>query len=905
MSPRRLLGGALGLAALLAALWVAPAQAAFSDYGLESVGATETTNQAGAHPDVALEFKLKTDPSTPVTGGQHEPYALTEALEFEMPPGLLGNLNAVEECPLPVFLTAFEHDTSEGCPFSTQVGFASSRVIPFSFSATGSIYLLTPPENGNTVARLGLFAGPVPLIISIHVRSNSDYGLTARLEGIPSNFPLVSSKATLWGVPADPSHDNKRFFAGEYEKTTSPPREAGIQPAPFLTNPTSCNGPLTVGFTARSYQLPGQQSTSQASLPAITGCDSVKFEPSFSVVPTNHAAEAPTGLDVALTMPQDEALGGRATAALRGARVTLPAGMAIAPGAGDGLQACSSEQAGYESTHAAECPLGAQIGTATFAVPALRSEPDGSTRVLHGRVFQRTPEKGDQFRIWLIADEAGVHVALPGDIHADPLSGQLTNVFIDTPQVPVSELHLHIKEGPRAPLATPRHCGTYQTDFQFEPWSGGPAAAAQTPMTIDEGCATGGFSPGLSGGSGNNLAGAFTPFVLNITRQAGEQNISGLEVKLPPGLLAKLGGVPLCGEAEAATGACPPGSQIGTTAVAAGPGPAPLWVPQPGKAPTAVYLAGPYKGAPYSTVVKVPAQAGPFDLGTVTVRAGLYVDPTTAQATIRTDPLPQILEGVPVTYRDIHVDVNRPNFTLNPTNCEPLAIGSTMSGSEGAIAHPADPFRVDGCANLGFKPKLKFQFRGQTKRIGHPSLKAVLTQPPGQANIGRVSVLLPKTEFIDPQHIGNVCTRVQFAANACPKRSILGTAKAWTPLLDKPLEGKVYFRSNGSERELPDIVAALRGAISVDLVGFVDSVKKKGSESSRVRNIFNTVPDAPVSKFVIELKGGKQGLLQNSRDLCKAENAVDLKMNAQNGARLESHQQVAVSCGGKGGGGGK
>src|SRR6185295_10660407 len=172
---------------------------------------------------------------------------------------------------------------------------------------------------------------------------------------------------------------------------------------------------------------------------------------------------------------------------------------------------------------------------------------------------------------------------------------------------------------------------------------------------------------------------------------------------LPQGLLAKLAGVPLCGDAQAVTGNCPAASQVGSVTVGAGPGPLPVYVPEAGKAPTAAYLAGPYKGAPYSLVVKVPAQAGPFDLGTVTVRNALQIDPTTAQVTAASDPLPQILQGIPLTYRDVRVEVTRPDFTVNPTNCEPQKVTSTLTAVTGQTATPSSPFHASGCAALAFK----------------------------------------------------------------------------------------------------------------------------------------------------------------------------------------------------------
>jgi hypothetical protein len=891
--------GFLALAiVVLSAFTASSASAAeFDKYGLESVGATTSTNQAGAHPDVTLKFKLNTDPQSRVVGGRQEPYALTKNIRFELPAGLLGNLNAIDKCPMAQFINALQEG---GCPFSSQVGIAKVGLYPFAnANFNESIFLLAPPEDGDVVARLGLYVFAVAVTINVRVRSDSDYGLTASVEGAPSNAGLVTSEATLWGVPGDPSHNNRRLLPTEYGSSVSPPREFGRPAEPFLTNPTTCGEPLSFGFAVNSYQLPDliarkqTTMTSKDGTPApITGCEALAFEPSFEATPTSHAAGAPTGLDVDLKVPQDEAVGDLATSQLRDAHVTFPKGMTINPDAADGLQACTPQQAGYKEVHKTECPLGSTLGTASFDVPAL-PEP------IEGTIYQRSPEAGHLVRIWLTADEQGVHVALPGEVELNPSNGQISSVFLDNPQVPLRELKLHFKVGPRAPLTNPPSCGTFLTHSEFAPWSGNSASSEDSPMEVSENCnySTGIFNPSLSAGSTSLDAGAFTNLITDITRQDGEENVEGLNVSLPLGLSAKFAGVGICSDAQAATGTCPASSQVGTTTIAAGPGITPLWIPQPGKAPTAVYLAGPYKGAPFSLLVKVPAQAGPFDLGDVLTRAALYVDPETAQGTVKSDPLPQYLQGIPVAYRQIHVAVNRAGFALNPTSCEPKVFKATLTSAEGKTAEPSSSFQVGECGQLSFGPKLALSLKGDTKRGGLPSLKAVLTFPKGhQANIARAQVTLPHSEFLEQSHIQTVCTRVQFQANACPKRSIYGRARAFTPLFDKPLEGPVYLRS--SSHQLPDLVADLNGQIHVALDGRIDTGKNGG-----IRNTFEAVPDAPVSRFVLEMQGQKKGLLVNSEDLCRAsagKRKANVSFGAQNGRIAQFQTLVDNSCGKKG-----
>lgn len=296
-----------------------------------------------------------------------------------------------------------------------------------------------------------------------------------------------------------------------------------------------------------------------------------------------------------------------------------------------------------------------------------------------------------------------------------------------------------------------------------------------------------------------------------------------------------------------------------------------------------------------------PAFLGPFDLGNVVVHEGLNVDPNTAEVSLDKSgaaDFPRILQGVPVRLRDVRVNVDRPEFILNPTSCEPMSVDATVVGF-GASANVSSPFQAADCANLGLKPKLSIQLLGGTKRTATPRLKAVLTARPGDANIGRAQVTLPRSEFLEQAHIRTVCTRVQFAAGAgngeqCPKGSVYGHAVAVTPLLDEPLAGPVYLRS--SSHELPDLVAALHsGRIDVNLLGRIDSGK-----GGRIRNTFEAVPDAPVTTFTLEMQGGSKGLLTNSVNLCKSTNRARATFTGQNGRVRRLSPVVVPSCkGGK------
>lgn len=891
---------------LVASIHTTNARADADEYGIESVNASLSTLEAGRHPDVTTEVIFNPS-STPV--------ATTESLTVELPPGLVANPNNFPSCAPVTFNNSFVTP----CPQDAQIG-----VVDVQFPGLGGpikepLYILDAPED--EIVRLGFFGLVFPYYLEVDLRSESDYGVTVSSVNIPSEGPPqtpILVRATTWGVPADPIHDTERpnpgesYICSEFGVTDGSPcfaacpfnegvngnpvfvrclengyfpepgqsRQSNLPQVPFMTNPAHCQ-PMDFRFEATAYQRPGEVFRDSASAGEITDCDKVPFEPSFSISPTNRRAGDATGLEAILKMPQNEAVNIPNPAPLKGAKVVLPEGFTVNASAANGLEACSAEQAAYKTRGAAQCPDASRLGSAEFRSPALK-------RPIKGGIFLRTPEPGHLFRFWLVSNELGVNLKLPAEVELNTDTGRVTTVIQDSPQLPAEEVVLRLNGGPRAPLRNPESCGTSNATYEFEPWSGRPAATGIVPIKIDQGCGSRGFAPRLSAGTVSSTAGDFSPFIFDVAREDGEQDIARIDLELPSGLTAKLAGVPLCPDSGASSGTCPSDSQIGLVRAAVGAGSQPLWIPQPGKSPTAVYLAGPYKGAPYSVVASVPAQAGPFDLGTVSVRSGIYVDPETAQVTVKSDPLPQILQGIPIDYQRARVEIDRDRFTLNPTSCAEKEVRATIVSVDGATATPKDRFQAADCASLSFGPKLSLQLKGGTKRTAHPRLRAVLRARPGEANIRRVSVALPHSEFLDQAHIRTVCTRVQFAADSCPKGSIYGHATVTTPLLDTPLSGPVYLRS--SSHELPDLVVDLRGALRITLAGRIDSV------NGGIRTTFAAAPDAPVRRFVLNMKGGKQGLLVNSMNLCSARHFGTVKMEGHNGMVNDGHSVLRSGC---------
>jgi hypothetical protein len=632
--------------------------------------------------------------------------------------------------------------------------------------------------------------------------------------------------------------------------------------------------------------------------PATTGCDQLSFNPSLSALPTTEQADSASGMEAQLKVPQSLNPTVPSPSEIRATKVTLPPGFTINANAADGKSACSFAQSAIGTRDEARCPETAKIGTATLDTAALPGP-------ISGGIFLGDREGDNRYRIYLTADGFATHVKLAGVAVPDPQTGQLEVSFTDLPQAPFQLFTLHFFGAERGPLVTPTQCGKYAIETEFEPWDSMlPNQFSTSYFTINSGpngrpCPNGPrpFVPAVKAGVVDNTAGRHSDFGFRLTRDDGDQNLVSTTIATPPGFLASLRGIPYCPEAaiqtlsassytglaEQAASACPSASRIGGVTVGVGAGSRPFY------APGQIYLAGPYKGAPISLVAVVPAVSGPFDLGNVVVRTAVYVNPIDTRVTAVTDPLPPIIKGIPLRVRNILVNLDRPNFTINPTNCDPFAINTTATGDEGAASVTESHFQVANCGNLGFAPKLGLKLLGGIKQRGHPAIDAMVRGLAGNANIRNVQVTLPKGELLDNAHLGTVCTRVDFAKNACPADSLVGTAEATTPLLDQPLAGAVYLRS--SSHKLPDLVIDLKGQIEVELDGRVDAVK------GALRATFQNIPDAPVSSFALDLAGGSKGLLINSESLCSHPKRASLRMVGQNGATLRRRVKLRTDCG--------
>jgi hypothetical protein len=956
---------AFATVAFAALVLVGPAQA---EFGIAQWDGAVTANQAGVpftqaggHP-YASEATLKFN-SHLSQGYPHSPTpdAFTKDVLTEIPVGLVANATVLAQCTASQLL-------SETCPVASQVGLITIEFgseSPAVESLTFPLVNMVPPTG--VPARFGFNILHILIVLDGAVRGQGatlHLGVDSR--GISESLPLVGVRPVFWGTPADPAHDGDRcpanpdaFFGSTGGSplcrgaagSANGPHAAGAPPVPFLTMPSSCTAPgegLRFGAAIDSWVEPGIQSPDGSRLlsdpawatatffthePPPTEsvqrgsehCDIVPSDPVMSIQPTSHSAESATGLNVDLKVPSEGLLSptGIAQSTLKKVSVTLPEGMTVNPSQADGLGACTLAQ--YEAETAtsepgSECPSTSKIGTVRITTPLLEEPILGNVYIAE----QNENPFHSLLAIYVVAQSPryGIVIKTPGEIRPDERTGQITAIFDNLPQAPFSDFLFSFREGQRSPLVTPPACGHYAADVQFNPWSDPETTIVREPgFDVTQGvgggsCPAGGvppFAPQVISGTQNNAAGSYSPFYLRILRNDGEQEITKFTTVLPPGLTGNLNGIPFCSDAQieaarVATGtrengepSCPAASEIGHSLVGAGVGSVLAFTP--GR----VYLAGPYHGSALSIVSVTSATVGPFDLGTVVIRFALRVNPTTAQVEIDSsgsDPIPHIIDGIVVHVRDIHVYVDRPDFTVNPTSCDPMSIADTITGAGADPSNPADqasvsvnsPFQAADCASLRFKPIFKASTTARTSRVNGAALKVKLSYPTApqgtQANIRSVKVSLPRQLPSRLTTLQQACADRVFNANpaACPAASRVGIAKALTPILPVPLEGPAYFVSHGG-REFPDLIIVLQGyGITVDLRGQT-FISKAGVTSST----FNTVPDQPVTSFELTLPQGPYSALANNGNPCKTKLAMPTTFTAQNGLTIHQSTKITVT----------
>jgi hypothetical protein len=933
---RRLFFGCLCAAAVFFALFVSSAGAVDIIESQEPGGVPETAaagwqagtcteaqcsaetpelffKQAAGHPpDAFTQIVVKHNPMTKVTVGSAKTFLV------ELPAGLSVNAQATPQCELVKSGTEEKFPTG-GCPADTRVGTSEVSVLTNVFLPPPvPVYNLKP--RAGEPARFGFaILGVIPVFLNAGVSWQSDYHEYFTIHVPQLGLPLFM---------------NRLFFDG----TTGQEGAGGA----FLTNPSSCNNSEVEPFRrayatilhadsvteeapedgydllAPAFPPPAFLAGSQEVVGYLPkgaqpeGCAAVPFEPTVSTEAGTTSTDSPAPAAIEATMPF-EPHADIYQSNVKTVKLSLPQGMGLNPAAAPSLGTCEEAQFPTHTREATSCPADSRLGSVEIETPVL---PEGS---LTGHAYLakpegNDPESGKLYRLFLEASSAerGVSVRLIAGISANKATGKLTATIENAPQVPFESFRIKLNKK-NSPLTSPSTCGPNVTTHEFGAYSGTPDTGATAPgFELSDSpagghCAKTGaerpFSPTFAAGPSSSAAKTAVGYTLTAERRDGEQELKGIDVTLPPGATANLTGVTYCpesaiaaaaastGKAQMASSSCPASSLIGTAKIAAGSGGFPLQLS--GNA----YLSGPYKGAPLSMVIVTPAVAGPFDLGDVVVRAAVFVEPESGQIHVVSDSIPDVVGGAKVDLRSISVAISRSGFIQNGTSCKVARVDGSLAGggndpsnAGGFVSRVVSAVaQLEGCKALEFKPRLNLSLTGQTKRTGHPHLKAVLKARSGKdADVGSLSVALPHTLFLDQASLGTVCTRVQFAAQQCPTKSIYGHARAWSPLLEAPLEGPVYLRS--SSNKLPDLVAHLQGQVTIDLDGRIDSYK------GGIRTSFESVPDLPVSKFELNLPGGKGGLLVASKNLCAAPVKAEVKAVAHN-SRVANLNQVVEPAG--------
>ena len=944
LSKTMIRGLSCGVALLLMLLSVPVARASFGFQAnsFESTMLNEDNSpdtQAGSHPfAVTTRFKFNMKPGL---SGWPIPDEDVKNIEVSLPAGLVGDPSTTPKCTIEQFNTPAPPSVAFGlsgasCPNDSQVGVAQVEITTTGegepVPLTLGIYNLV--ASPGVPAEFGVNPASIPVVLVPSVRTGGDYGVTVASKNTSQAQRIFGVKTTFWGVPSASSHDGERgeclgglgatFVGGEkcpVEKTNKP----------FLTLPTSCPyGPLSTAIYADSWQNPsplaiGLEQAVALGFPqvahavalnhdvagtpvGITGCERLDFSPTVSARPDIKAASSPTGMSVEVLLPQNETANGLAEADLRKAVVSLPQGMSVSPSAANELQACTDTyetatettparpggEIALHSDEAVKCPDASKVGTVEIDTPLLESPLEGSVYVAK----QYENPFGSLLALYVVAEGSGVTIKLAGKVEANPATGQLTTTFDDNPQDPFSHLRLKFFGGPRAALMTPHRCGSYNLTGAFTPWSREVPVVFSEAIAIESNCA-GGLAPAFEAGTATNQAGAFSPFRLTLTRSDQEQGVKQLSVRTPPGLLGMLSKVQICEEPAIAQQACPKASQIGHVTVGAGPGPDPVYLPQPGRPEDPVYLTSGYNGAPFGLLTIVHAEAGPFNLGTVPVRATLNVDRRTSRIVATTDPLPTILKGIPVDLRTVNILLDREGFMFNPTDCEPLKFEGAVLGDEGTTAQVSSRFQAANCATLSFKPKFSASTKAHPSHASGASLTVKVGYPQGtEANIAAVKVSLPKQLPSRLTTLQKACPEATFAANpaTCPPESMVGTATATTPVLNVPVTGPAYLVSHGGAA-FPDLIMILQGqGVTVELVGNT-SISKAGITTST----FATVPDVPISSFEVNLPQGPHSALtenlpaRSKGSFCSSKLAMPTTITAQNGLQIKQSTKIAVS----------
>ncbi len=875
---------AASFAVLLALAAPAPALGAFSISDFE---ATPLSAAAGSHPDSTVYMEFGGDATDDV-----------KDIIQHFPGGIIPNPEALPKCSAANFATGV-------CPLNSRLGSTTLTAtpeigLPVPVAVPGDVYNIEvdPPYVGG----LGFVVAGTPLAAPFTVRS-ARHGITTSLPDVEADTDLQPIMPTardygLTGLSVDVPRELDlglgvvpiKINSIEYTLDGTPPTAT----SPYLTTTTACLQGYPM-LEATSWDQPDVRVSRVGAVLSGIDCDEghLPYTPDpFDVALESTRTDSPTGFGVSINVPANEIPVHQPY--LKRSSITLPEGMVLSPPAAQGLEGCTDAQLGIGTQQPPACPAGADIGDVTVQsknVPAL----------LHGDVYLGQPAPGHTYRLFMAFPiVAGLWVKLDGETTPDPQTGRLTTVFDDLPMLPFEKFTLSLKGGDHAVLVNPPDCGTHQVTSTLTPWS----AANDFPPSRDkhpagsfsasydgQGAACPSevpFEPAIAGSTTPAQAGASASMSLTLADPDRHQRLRTLRTSLPPGLVGRLTGISLCPIADAAAGTCATASRIGSVTTAVGAGGAPLALPG------TMYLAKPLqRGDPASLSIVVPARAGPFDFGNVVIRARIALRRDAGLDVALVDDLPQIVGGIPIRVRTVTTTIDRAAFMLNPTSCAALSFSGTFTSLANAERTAAGGYRASGCGSLAFAPKLRFVVSGQTRKDGHPRLRAIVTQPAGQANIAASRVVLPdviRPEVAALQRPGGLCPEAQLATRNCPAGSLVGTAQAVTPLLRERLSGPVYVVQHAAN-PLPKLTVFLDGLVSIQLDA------QNELERLSIVNRFDALPDVPVKSFELAIRGGPNGILRNYADLCRARVRGQVSFKAHSGKATKSRPLVeAPAC---------
>ncbi len=878
---------------------------------------------------------------------QEQEQMQTRRFLLQLPPGFLGNPEAVATCPYLRWVASDNRQSpGQGCPFNTQVGQSNTRTVTIPptgtmIQAPTGLYRIQTvglePARLGTDVLVGDPPGPVPIGIKLRtspLTPPADYGINSAVIDLPKNLggpqaTIAEIETVLCGyapcnVPVLPNNPNFDI------PTSLIPTSPGAGKRPFFVNPTSCEQPAITKLQAWTWVQPSITAENTATdvvngavVPSFTptGCANVPFDAHATIEATETTdAGQPSAQEVAIDYGGDFSNDEIWQSALRHADVTLPEGMTLSPGGGVGLEGCDFEQFGVNNDGTQKndeppaCPAGSQIGTLNVDTPVL---PDGS---LSGKVFfgcNRTsadqpcltapgrPTPANPWKLFLFIEGAGLRIKLVGDVDVSE-SGQIHNKFVEQPQVPFNRLELNLNGGARSILTNPDgpaedatpdvagDCKPHDGNALLTGWADTPGQGIDkttvsnmrvTPTNCPDAKP---FAPSVDqAGSDPEQAGANTTSFIKISRGDGQDDIKQLKLSLPVGAVGSLSAVPQCAIALAEAGNCPEGTKVGTVKTTVGSGNSLLTTSG------SLYLAEPkVHGEAATLALVVPAKAGPIDLGKVVVLNSVRLRASdTGIDTITTD-IPSILGGVPLHVRNIEIRVDRPGFFINPTGCEPRPLTATFTSYGGQTHTSTTMLNAKGCENLPFNPKLRLiaGAKGQNAQLQHPPLTAIVTQGPGEANIKNSEVILP--DLIRPNAVqfnvpGGLCSDEQFATRTCPAPSLAGSARVITPVLPFQLSGPVYVvQEIGSV--LPKLYVVLQGR------GLEVVLRARNAFLKAVRtiNTFDGLPDVPQAYFELKIRGGAGGILNNFYNACgvgsqQRHRKYDYTFTGQNGKQVK------------------